>query len=238
MAKIESTSVDVTFDAFFKAPAFSLAQQNVATLKALHEALSGRYQISSGEMKVSGGNTLSDIAVTVDLFGGSGQVEVTVERVRLSFRRLMTAADRSIAEDCATLAIGAIANVLGIEYQGSNFNFNATYRFRDAGINTAEHLARLWRPEIIQPGGQGTNGAIERYGVVYEFENPTAQWDVVFHASRSRTATDEIVVVCFARFLDENAAPDLEAKLQRIGVAFSAFHARLGLELDDPPVVR
>ena len=49
MAKIESTSVDVTFDAFFKAPAFSLAQQNVATLKALHEALSGRYQISAGE---------------------------------------------------------------------------------------------------------------------------------------------------------------------------------------------
>ena len=36
MAKIEPTSVDVTFDAFFKAPAFSLAQQNVATLKALH----------------------------------------------------------------------------------------------------------------------------------------------------------------------------------------------------------
>jgi hypothetical protein len=233
MARIESTSVDVTFDAYFKAPAFSLAQQNVATLKSLHEALSVRYQISAGEMKVSGGNTLSDVAVSVDLFGGSGQVEVTVDHVRLSFRRLMTAADRNVAVDCAVLTTGAVAEVLGVEYQWSSFNFNANYQFIDTGLNASEHLARLWRPEIIKRGDHVAAGAVERFGAVYEFENPIEHWDVVFHALRSRATAHEIAVISIARFLDENTVTGIEPKLQRLDMAFGAFCSRLGLELPD-----
>ena len=75
----EMLPFDITYEEFFVAPAFALASPsvgNVGVLKALYDSLHSRYAILSKDMRVAGGNSLSEVLVTIGLFN----LEAAVDR--------------------------------------------------------------------------------------------------------------------------------------------------------------
>ena len=229
----EMLPFDITYEEFFVAPAFALASPsvgNVGVLKALYDSLHSRYAILSKDMRVAGGNSLSEVLVTIQLFNGNGLIEVSVDKVRIVFRGISNQADREVAKDCVELVQKSLVEVLNVEFGWASFNINSRYRLVEPTPTVSEHLRELFGSRLSELGKTNDGKIAERVGLIYENDCTEEGWDLVFHASRSQDNERELSVFAIGKFSNSKVAPTIADKVLRIDQAFDAFFERANIE--------
>lgn len=100
--------VDVEHEAHFSAPLFDLADHSTEVLRCFHDEASSKYPIRSEDMWISKGVQLSEPRVGIDMFGGHGLIDVTVDRLSVSFKSVRNARQAAICRDCISLSESAL----------------------------------------------------------------------------------------------------------------------------------
>ncbi len=77
--------VDLEYEAAFFGSGFDLSARNMEVLRSFHEGIGSSYPIRSSDMQISRGDRLSEVRVRISLFGGNGLIDVTEDRLSISF---------------------------------------------------------------------------------------------------------------------------------------------------------
>lgn len=232
--KAKSQPFDLTYDGYFVAPAFALANSavgNVGTLQALHKALNKRFDISPPEMRVSGGNSLSDVRVSLGLFRGNGLIEIDVEKVHIVLKSISGPDDIEIVKDCINLVQETLIATLDVEFRWANVTIASRMKADDSSIDVGTHFEELYTPTTIQSLNSKSADFKDRVGMVYECESSEKKWDCIFYATRNRDQFSEISVFTIFRFLDLNLFPSIADQADQIDAAFVSFLERADIDL-------
>ena len=98
-----------TYELDFGKPVYSIIQNSVPILEAFYDALSPRFGLDASSQQVTSAATaLSDFALQVSLFGGSGTFVIRLERFTCEIRNVLREEDLRTARDSVELAEGAL----------------------------------------------------------------------------------------------------------------------------------
>ena len=103
---------DLNYEANFSAPSFELPALGSALLKSLYESIRPLYLINTTDMRVLGGNSLSDVRVQVTVFGGLGLIDVGPDGITMNFRDLRNTGDFATCLKCISLSEETVLRAL------------------------------------------------------------------------------------------------------------------------------
>lgn len=92
--------MDLSIETQFKSPSFALWKQGIELLQDLHGRLVSLTELSLSDMHYQTGPRLSDVRVTVSLFGDRASIEITSEKYKTAFKNLRTVEDLSLCRTC------------------------------------------------------------------------------------------------------------------------------------------
>lgn len=232
--KAKFLSYDLTVDEYFVEPAFALANTkvgNVGMLRALYEALNKRFTVSPSEMRVFGGNSLSDVRVSLGLFRGNGLIEIDVEKLHIVLKSISGPSDVEIVKDCISLVQDAVIATLDVGFRWANVTINSRVKPDEASVDIGSHFQELYAPPRNQVADGEGPALTHHLGIVYQCESIEGKWDAVFYATRDRDQPNEMSVFTIIRLLDVSLFPQIEDQVGQIDVAFDSFLKWANIEI-------
>ena len=219
------------YEAQFSTPSFDLPGRLTELLQSLYRNLEPRFLISPGDLHVWGGESLAGVGLRVDIFGGSGRVEVTVDKLSVDFGNLQTASDIAICQDC----IAASEKTIQEFWPDMNFEFafaNLSYvvELGDGIESASDYLLRLTAPGISLDL-EGIEGAVEHPGIRLGIENEKEKWDISISTELGISEKKSIFVPTFATFHDNSAVQGAKNRIDLLIRLVDLYFKGIGLNV-------
>ena len=175
---------ELTYEATFSTLSFELPGLGTTLLRSLHESINPRYPINTADMRVLGGNSLSDVHIQVTLFNGLGLIDVRPDGISMNFRGLQNPGDFATCVDCISLSEEATrGTVPDFEVGAVAFTPTLFLKLNDITKNSSVYLAEL--TGTMAHFDLGEFGSPTRHpGVNLELESTEQGWNVIFNAYR------------------------------------------------------
>ena len=225
---------DLVYEATFSAPSFELPVLGTALLKSLYESLRPLSLINTTDLRVLGGNALSEVRVQLTLFGGLGLIDVGPDGITMNFRDLRNTRDFATCMDCILLGEEVTLRTL------PNCEINTVvlrptlFLDLDSEVkNASEHLANVLGT-TTELNLQEFGNPVRHHGVNLEIENTEQDWRAIFNAYRDQWEKSLLVVSCYAQYGKQSA---IQGTLQRAGHLERLIRTVLrgiGVELSSP----
>lgn len=224
--------MDVTYDVEFAAPAFDLPIKNTSILKIFYETIHPQFPINARDMRVDGGNLLSDVRVRVTLFNGNSVIDISADKMSLVFNNLRTKEDLMICRDCIFLSEESLQKSLpDVAVRNIAINPVLFLELEGGDQNASKHLSRLQEASIqldLSPFGR----AVPHLGVNLEVENSEEGWFTLFHAYRDRRKASALILSCHTMYRADGTLRDLENRTNHLERLLKAFLDSIGLETE------
>ena len=211
--------MEMTYEADFSVPLLDLPQRNTDLLKSLYQFIHPRFPLRTTDMHAFGGNALSDVSVRVTMFGGSGTIDVTADRLSIRFTGLRQEQDVDICNECIALAEQALRNTLPEVVIGFvTIRPTLTLRLGDGSTDAREYLRRVVKPGVdLDLAGLGS--AALHPCINLEVTNEDERWRAVLHAYPNAPDKSTIVAACsigYADFPEERSSAERNDRLLRL----------------------
>lgn len=219
------------YEAQFSAPSFDLPGRSTELLQSLYGNLATRYSISPGDMHVLGGSSLADTSVRVALFGGSGRIDVTVDKLSIDFDKLLTDSDIEICKDCITTSeqtIQEFRSDMNIDVTFANLNY--TIELGDGIESASDYLSQVAAPGISLDLKE-IEGAVAHPGIRLGIENENEKWSVSISAEQRVGEKKSISVSIFATFNGDSAVHRAANRIDLLSRLIDLFCKGIGLNV-------
>lgn len=229
-AKIER--INLLYEVEFASPSFDLPTSNVNVLKAFYETIHPRFPISAPDMHVTGGNLLSDVHVRVTLFSGNGIIDISVDRMSLTFNNLRTESDLTICKDCISLSEEALHKSLPtVSARIIAIKPTVFLELQGGEQNASNYLSQ--RPgSSIELDLSAFGSAVQHPGVNLEVDNIEEKWNAILHAFSDRTKTSLLTLFCSTVYRADGKVRGLENRANHLKQLLKTFLDSIGLETE------
>ena len=205
---------DLVYEAAFSAPSFELPVLGTALLKSLYENLLPLSLINTTDLRVLGGNALSEVRVQVAVFGGLGLIDVGPEGITMNFRDLQNTGDFAPCMNCILLGEEVTLRTLpNCEINTVVLRPTLFLDLEGGAKNASEHLASVLG-RVTELDLQEFGNPVRHHGVNLEIENTEQGWRAIFNAYRDQWEESILVVSCYAQYGKQSA---IQGTLQRAG---------------------
>lgn len=225
--------VGVEYEADFSAPLFDLADRSTEALRCFHDGFSSKYPIRSEDMWISKGERLSEPRVGIDVFGGQGLIDVSVDRLFISFKSLQNEKQAGICRDCISLGERTLNKVFpDLTVSTEEFKLTLPLRLDETATSADQHLSRVTQPSF--------KGDLDAFGSTYAYSrvnldlgNGEEGWRAFFSA-HGRAKDSLLSVSCRLRYSKGTAIGSLKDKLLHTERLLSTFLSGIGLDAANP----
>ena len=222
---------ELTYEVTFSTLSFELPGLGTSLLKSLHESINPRYPINTADMRVLGGNSLSDVHIQVTLFNGLGLIDVRPDGISMSFRGLQNPGDFATCIDCISLSEEATRETVSdFEVGAVAFKPTLFLELNDITKNSSVYLA-----EVVGTMAQfdlGEFGSPTQHpGVNLELENTEQGWNVIFNAYRDRMEQASLIVSLYVSYREDGAIRGLEQRAGHLERLIKALLHGIGLQV-------
>ena len=225
--------MNMTYDVEFAAPAFDLPSRSTNVLKAFYKTIHPHFPINTRDMRVDGGNLLSDVRVRVTLFNGNSVIDISVDRMSLVLNNLRTKEDLATCKDCISLSEEALQKSLpDVPVRNTTIKPVLFLELQGREQNASKHLSRLQEASIqldLSPFGR----AVQHPGVNLEVENSEEGWSTVFHAFRDQSKASALILSCHTIYRADGTLRGLENRMDHLERLLKAFLDSIDLETGD-----
>ena len=213
----------------FSPPAFDLAEHPTEVLCALYTRISPHYPIDLADMRASGGPAVSDLAVSVTMFGGNADVRVSAKDMTLTFRHIKNNEDIDICANIMSASEQAVDDSLPKAVTHNKLlSCTLSLELGDGKANARDHVSDIVvinRQLVIDD----LCGGVCQPLVNLEAVNQEAGWRATFYAAPNREHNSILVAGCSAEYRISDTAP---ANLEHMQQLMEAFLNVIGLEVD------
>jgi hypothetical protein len=224
--------LDLSYEARFTAPLFSLAAAPVEILKAVHARVSPKYRLNSSDLAVDSGRSMADVRAKVSLFGGNGVLEISADSLSARFNNPTAPKDLEVVKDCIQLALDALFDSTGtdnVAFSAEVVSLRMFAELLDNPSDARSFLRSLSKDTRVYKANQHLSAEVVP-GLKYELEKSKDKWHFSFDVSRAIRAENELFISSSTSFLEGSAFQGLEAKARHIEALLDAAFAWLGLE--------
>lgn len=225
--------MNVTYDVEFAAPAFDLPIKNTSILKIFYETIHPQFPINVRDMRVDGGNLLSDVRVRVTLFNGNSVIDISADKMSLVFNNLRTKEDLTICRDCIFLSEESLQKSLpDVPVRNVTIKPMLFLELQDGEQNASKHLSQL-QGASLRLDLSTFGGAVQHPGVNLEVENSEEGWGAVFHAFRDQSKASALILSCYTIYRADGTLCGLENRTNHLERLLKAFLDSIDLETGD-----
>ena len=226
----------LSYEVQFSTPSLDLPERSTELLRSLYNRLGSQFLLSPGDLHVSGGSSLADTSVRVDLFGGNGRIEVTVDELSFEFENLQTVSNIAICQDC----LAASERVIEGFWSDMNFGpavatLNYFIELGDEIESASDYLSRLTGPGISLDLGE-IEGAIKHPGIRLEIENEGEKWDMFIGTERHAGEKKLLLVYATSMFDDDSAVQGAENRVDLLNRLIDLYFRGIGLNVSIYPL--
>lgn len=219
------------YEAQFSAPSFDLPGRSTELLQSLYGNLETRFLISPGDMHVFGGTSLADVRLRVDMFGGSGRIDVAVDKLSIDFDKLLTDSDIEICKDCIATSEQTIQEFwsdMNIDLTFANLNY--TVELGDGIESANDYLSRVAAPGISLDLKE-IEGAVAHPGIRLGIENENEKWSVSISAEQRVGEKKSISVSIFATFDSDSTVHGAANRIDLLSRLIDLYCKGIGLNV-------
>lgn len=226
--------VGVEYEADFSAPLFDLADRSTKALRCFHDGFSSKYPIRSEDMWISKGGQLSELRVGIDVFGGYGLIDVSVDGLSVSFKSLQNERQAGICRDCISLSERTLKKVFpDLTVSTATFKLTLPLRLGETATSADQHLSRVTKPSF--KGDLDAFGSMRTYSRVnLDLDNDEEGWRALFSAHGRAKDPLQLSVSCRLWYSEGTAIRSLKDKLLHTERLLSAFLSGIGLDAANP----
>ena len=226
--------VGVEHEANFSAPLFDLADRSTEVLKCFHDEVSPKYRIRSEDMWISEGIQLSEPRVGIDLFGGHGLIDVTVDRLSVSFKSVRNARQAAICRDYISLSELALRTAFPeLAVSTAAFKLTLSLQLDDEATSANQHLSQVTEPSFKGDlGAFGSVCALPRVNL--DVDNDEEHWRASFFAHGRGRDPLLLNASCRLWYHKDTTMRHLADKLLHMERLLSAFLGGIGLDAANP----
>ena len=226
--------VDLEYEADFSAPLFDLSARNTEVLRSFHEGIGSSYPVRSSDMRISRGDRLSEVRVRISLFGGNGLIDVTADRLSISFEYMRTEEQAAICKECISLSEQALKRIFpDLAAHIVTFNPTLFLRLGDGSVSARSHLAQV--------AGTGTSTDLSGFGgaichpcVNLEVENEDEHWNADFHAYGEWGSEPSLIASCRVMYDENGTIRGLDDRFRHVDRLLATLLGGIGLEVSSP----
>lgn len=225
---------ELTYEVYFLGPSFELPGLGTLLLQSLYENIHPLYPLNTSDMRVLGGNSLSDVRVQVTAFGGLGLIDVRSDGITMSFRGLQNPQDFATCLQCISLSEEATSRVLpNCQTDGVALRPTLYLDLEGEARSASDHLATVLAA-ITNMDLQKFGNPVLHPGVNLEMENTEQGWNAIFNAYRDRGEQSLLVVSCFAQYGEQGAIQGLEQRFGHLKQLIRTVLRGIGVEASSP----
>lgn len=218
----------------FSTPLFDLADRSTEVLRCFHDEISSKYPIRSEDMWISKGVQLSEPRVGIDLFGGHGLIDVTVDRLSVGFKAVQNARLAAICRNSIALSKSALRKVFpDLAVSTAAFKLTLSLRLDDEAANANQHLSQATEPSF--KGDLGAFGSVRALPrVSLDLDNNEEHWRAFFSAYGSGQDPQQLNASCRLWYYEDTAIQRLTDKVLHMERLLAAFLGGIGLDAASP----
>ena len=227
--------VDVEHEATFSVPFFDLADRRTEMLRCLHNEVSSKYRIRSEDMWISKGGQLSELQVGIDMFDRHGLIDVTADRLSVSFKSVRNEKQATICRDCISLSESALRNAFPeLTVNTAAFKLTLFFQLNDNTTSASQHLSQV--TESSFKGDLDAFGSVRTLPRVnLDIDNDEEYWRAFFSAYGSGRNPQLLNAYCrFFYDYEDTTIRRLTDKLLHMERLVSAFFGGIGLDAANP----
>jgi hypothetical protein len=224
-----SGAVDITYDAFFAAPLLDLPRISLDVLKRFHEIISPRYTVPLSGLQSTGGNSLADVRLRVELFDGKGIFELTPQKLAVNFANIISSEDIEIIKDCLTLALDAVkSSIPDADISGEIIRSNCVLQISDGEFVASGHFDKFFHLRgIFNPELYGATDV--RNGLRTQFANSEELWRMFFDVSPNSSVNSSIDFSLMATYERGSKYSSVYEKSRHMETVTDAYLGQIGL---------
>ena len=231
----EIRRADISFQKTFRTLAFDVVgPTGIEILRALFNQITPRYFIRTEDMFAHGGTSLSEVRVRLLLFNGSGEIQVTPERLHLKFNNVRVPEDIAIARDVVSLAEEALRSCLpNTTFREDVIQLTAHIAVVDKDSKGAAHIldsfsaGSLATSKLTAASFGATN---VHFGLKSEIENLDQKWAINFDLTRSLLGPEALFLTGMATYTEGGTIASIDQKFAHAEKTVNTFLANLGLQ--------
>lgn len=227
---------EVIFQKTFQSLAFDVARLGIEILREISQRIGPRYSIRTEDMSVYGGANLSEVRVSVLLFRGSGDLQVTPERLFLKFTNVRGEEDFKIIRDIALLAEGIVKSTI------------PNIAFKEDVIQIATFINLIEKsmdgPALLNSFAEGSaaasrlsTSALGATGIHFELkteiENVKDKWKVTYEINRSILGPETLFLTSIATYEEGGTISSIGEKFSHADESAEQFLGSLGLHKEE-----
>lgn len=226
--------VSVEHETHFSAPLFDLAARSIEVLRCFHGEISSKYPIHSEDMWISKGVQLSEPRVGIDMFGGHGLIDVTVDRLSVGFKAVQNARLAAICRNCISLSEAALRKAFpDLAVSTAVFKLTLSLRLNDEAANANQHLSQVTEPSFKGDLDEfGSARALPRVNL--DLDNDEERWRAFFSANGRGKDPLLLNASCRLWYYEGTTIRHLTDRLLHLERLLSAFLGGIGLEAANP----
>lgn len=178
-------SMNITYERMFKEPVFGAWKSSVDILECFYKELNPRFPLAMSDLEGLAGTSMSSLLVRVRLFGGSGNIELSTEKLVGQFQNLKGKPDVDVVKEAITLSEKALKKALPeTEHRATRIQLTA-WLDCDGGVEAAQSLLmKRADSEFSSAAGRFHDTEITS-GIRVHLRNEKEAWDMVCHLEKS-----------------------------------------------------
>jgi hypothetical protein len=223
--------LNVTYEVAFKDPAFEIAQSAVAILTAFYQRLHPRFGVPLSDLRVLGGNALSELGVRIGLFNGQGLLEVATEKFSGSFQGLRNQQDITVVKDCIALSEEALSESLPDLKPKLTAIKTSSWLNCDGGKSGVNEVLEQIENSVVGMAAKKLGATNVSHTLRSQLGNEGEGWTLAFGMERSLVPGSDFFVVCDGTFTDGGRYAGLEERAEHVRAMYVGILGVVGLEL-------
>lgn len=213
----------------FSPPAFDLADRTVPVLRAIYDHTTPHYMIDLSDMRVSGGQAVSDLAVDVSMFGGNVAVRVAARDMTSTFRQIKNDQDVDVCATIMSASEQAIADTLpDIKMINRLLSCTLIMDLGHGRASASDHVTRIMKVDN-RLASSDICGSVCQPLINLEAVNQEADWRAMLYASPHREHKSNLFVRCSVEYGSNDPST---ATVAHIAEVATAFLTAVGLDVD------
>ena len=224
-------SMDLEYNAYFRAPLFDLPTHNIEVLQALYDAISPLGAPRSSEMQVTGGTRLSDVRIWLSLFNGEGWLNLTTDSLAMRFNGLRLSGHLKRCKGCiASIEHALKATLPALEVGSVTIKSTLRLRLDATGGDAGRHLGEVGGNDPpVDLTGLG-NATVHR-AMALDIENNEEGWEAIFDAYRIKGDSAAMTATCRLSHFEGGTVQDLDSRSTHLQRVLQALLEGIGLDV-------
>lgn len=215
--------LDLTYEVPFQHPAFEAARSAAQILECFYETINPRFSLSLADLQASVPTSMGDVSIRVQMFNGSGLLEVGTGRFFGRFERLQSDSDLKIVSDCIELAEEALRKSLpNATAEGARFVLGS-WLVCEGGSEAVENILKPRGDAAFGISPAQFNGDAIHYSLQAELIAQQERWNARLRLERSYIEIAHLFFACDLTYMNDgkyNSLPERIGHVQKLCLDF------------------